>query len=482
MAAEDNFYVAIVLGSSKITAVAGRKQPDGAIRVLAYAQEPSGTFIRKGRINNVTKMKQCILNIKEKLEKSLKKSISYTYVGIGGMGMHTVGNTVSRRFAEKTVISQQMVDDMLNENKSSATPERDIFEVVPQEFKIGTQYPIDPIGIQSENVEGHYLNIVANGSIRDDIETCFRNAGFKIADTPISVLTLSDNMLSESEKRSGCVFVDMGSETTSVAVFKNNLLRHFAVIPLGSANVNRDITSLQIEDSEAESLKLQYGAAIYEGELENQNPIKLKDGRSVKFEEFAGLVEARMEEIIRNIAHQIELSKYDESQLIGGIVVTGGAANMKNIEKAFKEHTRFEKLRFVTKGGLKMQTRSNNNDFNKDGSFNTALAIIDKGEFNCCGGELGSDIPDLFGNEPVTENIKPTTPAVSSPTQPAGNEVPPTPPVPPQPEEPEEIEESEEEVEEPKKRKKGTWSKFMRKMKSFATKMVSDDDDIDPDK
>ena len=139
MAAEDNFYVAIVLGSSKITAVAGRKQPDGAIRVLAYAQEPSGTFIRKGRINNVTKMKQCILNIKEKLEKSLKKSISYTYVGIGGMGMHTVGNTVSRHFAEKTVISQELVDDMLNENKSSASQERDIFEVRSEERRVGKE-------------------------------------------------------------------------------------------------------------------------------------------------------------------------------------------------------------------------------------------------------------------------------------------------------------------------------------------------------
>ena len=480
MAGEDNFYVAIVLGSSKITAVAGRKQPDGAIRVLAYAQEPSGTFIRKGRINNVTKMKQCIINIKEKLEKSLKKSISYSYVGIGGMGMHTVGNTVSRHFPEKTVISQELVDDMLNENMSSATQERDIFEVVPQEFKVGTQFPIDPIGIQSDNVEGHYLNIVANASIREDIDTCFRNAGLKIADTPISVLTLSDNMLSESEKRSGCVFVDMGSETTSVAVFKNNLLRHFAVIPLGSANVNRDITSLQIEDSEAESLKLQFGAAIYEGDMENQNPIKLKDGRVVKFEEFAGLVEARMEEIIRNIAHQIELSKYDESQLIGGIVVTGGAANMKNIEKAFKEHTRFEKLRFVTKGGLKMQTRSNSNDFNKDGSFNTALAIIDKGEFNCCGGELGNEGPDLFGNGNATENVKVQTPTNGNTNQPTGNEAPPTPPVPPQPEP--ELPEEPQEPQRPKKTKRGTWSNFVTKVKSFATRMVSDDDDINSDK
>ena len=98
MATEDNFIVAIELGSSKVTGVAGRKQPDGAIQVLAFAQEPSTTFIRKGRINNVSKMTQCIISMREKLEQKMQKSISRVYVGIGGMGMQTVANTVARHF------------------------------------------------------------------------------------------------------------------------------------------------------------------------------------------------------------------------------------------------------------------------------------------------------------------------------------------------------------------------------------------------
>jgi cell division protein FtsA len=106
MAVADNFIVAIELGSSKVTALAGQKQPDGAIQILAYAQEPSDSFIRKGRIQNVNKMTQCISNIKEKLEKKLQKTISHVYVGIGGMGMHTVSNTVEKVFNEKTVVSK----------------------------------------------------------------------------------------------------------------------------------------------------------------------------------------------------------------------------------------------------------------------------------------------------------------------------------------------------------------------------------------
>lgn len=400
MATEDNFIVAIELGSSKVTAIAGRKQPDGAIQVLAFAQEQSASFVRKGRINNITKMTQCISGMKEKLEKKLQKSISRVYVGVGGMGMHTVGNVVVRHFSGKTTVEQDVVDSILEENLGTLTGDRVILETVPQEFKLGTQVTVEPVGIAAESIEGRYLNVLASAAVGEDIRNCFRNAGVAIAGMPITVRALADAILTEPEKRSGCVFVDMGAETTSVAVYKNNILRHLAVVPLGGANINRDIASLQIEDDEAEALKLKFGSALRgDGEAEHA-PVLLRDGRQVKFEDFSGLVEARMEEIILNINNQIALSKYDKSQLIGGIVITGGASNIKDIEKAFERYTGFEKLRFVK--NIRLQLRASGKelaDFNADGSCNAAVAIIDKAELNCCGGDLGASTPDIFLEE-----------------------------------------------------------------------------------
>ena len=393
MATEDKFIVAIELGSSKVTGIAGRKQPDGVTQILAFAQEPSTTFIRKGRINSVNKMTQCILNMKEKLEQQLQKSVSRVYVGIGGMGMHTVANTVVKHFDSKVEITQEMVDAMCDENRNTASPDRDILESVPQEYRLGTQVQTDPVGILSDGIEGHFLNIVANQSVREEIRNCFRTAGVAIADLPITVQALADAMLTEPEKRSGCVFVDMGAETTSVAVYKNNLLRHLAVIPLGGANVNRDIMSLQIEDDEAEELKLKYASAIADNSGEKRKPIVLRDGRHIDFDEFSGLVEARMEEIILNIKNQITLSKYDKGQLIGGLVITGGASHLKDIDKAFVRDTQFEKIRFVR--NIRIPLRAGEfGEFNVDGDCNSAIALLDKGEMNCCGGSLGQ--PTLF--------------------------------------------------------------------------------------
>ncbi len=384
---ENNFIAAIELGSSKVIGLVGRKQPDGAINVLAYAQEPSVAFIRKGRIFNVDKMQQCISNMKEKLEKKLQSSISQVYVGIGGMGMHSVGNNVVRHFSEKTVITQEIIDNILDTNRATSSTNREILDVQPLEYKFGTQLQLEALGVVAESIEGRFLNIVASSSLCEQVENCFRASGVAIAEKPISVKLLADAVLTEAEKRSGCVLVDMGAETTSVAVYKGNLLRHFAVLPLGGSNITRDIMSLNIDEEEAEQLKLTYGSAITEAGDKECAPITLRDGRTIPMEEFADLVEARMEEIILNIDNQIKLSKYEAGQLIGGLIITGGASKMKNIEKAFTKHTNFDKQRFVKT--LHISVRTNASDFNKDGSFNTALAILETGTINCCGGKLG---------------------------------------------------------------------------------------------
>lgn len=402
MAKEDEFIVAIELGSSKVTGLAGKKHPDGVIQVLAFHQEPSASFIRKGRIYNFDKMTQCAVNIKEKLEKRLQKSINRVYVGLGGMGMHTVGNTVVRHFTTKEKITHEIVDSINDENLGAHTPERDILDTIPQEYRIGPQTLADPVGVLAESIEGHFLNVMASSTTSEQIRKCFREARLDVADMPITVMELANAMLTEPEKRSGCVFVDMGAETTSVAIYKNNLLRHLAVIPLGGANVTKDLTSLQIEEDEAEQLKLKYGEAYTEPAENDLGTITLRDGRNARIEEIRELIEARMEEIILNIGNQISLSKFDANQLIAGLVITGGAAQMKSIEKAFNKHTGFEKMRFIP--NVRLSLRGTKEDFNRDGSYNAALALLDKPDLeNCCGGELGMAQPDFFDEKAKEE-------------------------------------------------------------------------------
>ena len=254
MAATD-FIVAIELGSSKITGIAGKKHADGSIQVLALASENSSDFIRKGVIYNLDKTAQSLTSIIKKLESTLKASIGKVYVGIGGQSLRTIRNTEVRHLEEETKISQELIDSIMDSNREVPIIDQEILEVAPQEYKVGINLLADPVGVPSDHIEGRFLNIIARSSVKQNIDKCFKQAGIEIADYIISPLALANAVLTNSEKRSGCMFIDFGADTTTVSVYKNNILRHLAVIPLGGSNITKDICSQQIEEEDAEELK-----------------------------------------------------------------------------------------------------------------------------------------------------------------------------------------------------------------------------------
>lgn len=128
--------------------------------------------------------------------------------------------------------------------------------------------------------------------------------------------------------------MDFGYGTTTVAVYKGNLLRHLAVIPLGGNNITQDLCSLQIDEDEAEGLKMKYGSAY--SDLSSEELAKnllVNNGRTIEERLLVDIVEAREEEILSNVAAQIRNSGYQD-KLLAGIVISGAASNVKNLDKA----------------------------------------------------------------------------------------------------------------------------------------------------
>jgi cell division protein FtsA len=189
-------------------------------------------------------------------------------------------------------------------------------------------------------------------------------------------------------------------------VFSKNVLRHLAVIPLGSNNITKDIASLQMEESEAEKMKLKYASAYTDNnEIDDNLKYPIDQDRQVECRKFIDIVEGRLEEIILNVREQIPNEYYDK--LLGGIILTGGGSNMKNIEKAFAIHTRIEKIRIAKFVTMSINSSS---DLIKahNGMVNTLLGLLAKGYINCAGGELKAT-NDLFSE---SENV------VSTPEKP----------------------------------------------------------------
>ena len=381
--ATTEFIAAIELGSSKITGVAGRKNSDGSMQVLAYAQEDSSTFIRKGVIFNLDKTAQSLTSIINRLEGELKNSIAKVYVGIGGQSLRTVRNVVSRDLEDEAIISEELVSAIGDENIAIPVVDMDILDVAPQEYKVGNNLQANPVGLVGSHIEGRFLNIVARASVRKNLGHCFQQAKIDIADQLIAPLVTANAVLTESERRSGCALIDLGADTTTISVYKNNILRFLTVLPLGGNSITRDITTLQMEEEEAERLKKAYGDALYEEDPEQEEATcKLDDdSRTIKVADLNNIIEARAEEIIANVWNQVQLSGFDD-KLLAGIILTGGAANLKNIEEMLRKRSKVEKIRMAKLPRNTVHAPSN--ILKKDGSQNTLFGLLFEGNQNCC--------------------------------------------------------------------------------------------------
>ena len=394
------FIVAIELGSTKITGIAGKKNLDGSITVLAVVKEDSTQCIRKGVVYNIDKTVQCLTNIITRLKTILKSDIAHVYVGVGGQSIRSVKNVIVKDLPADTIVSQEMVNELMDANRGMSYPDQEILEAATQEYKVDQQYQLDPIGIQCNRLEGNYLNILWHKTFYRNLNKCFDLAGIAIAEMYLAPMVLADSVLSEAEKRSGCVLVDLGAESTTVSVYYKNILRHLAIIPIGGNNITKDIASLQIEESDAEKMKIKYASAYTEnGDIDNNLMLPIDLDRQIENRKFIEIVEARLEEIIENVWFQVP-AEY-ANNLLGGLILTGGGSNMKNIETAFRNHTHIDKIRIAK--FVSQTINSTNEDINAhDGKMNTILGILTKGDMNCAGSEIKAD---LFSS---TTESKPT--------------------------------------------------------------------------
>ena len=399
--ATNDLIVAIELGSSKIAGAVGRKMSDGSLKVLAYANEPVAGFVRRGVVYNIDQTAQCLSNLINRLEPELGNyTIEQVYVGVGGYTLHSERNTVVRTFDEETRVSETLVDEMEEENASKQYPGYGMLLMVSQEYKIGNNLLNDPVGVNCTQVEGNYLNILTRTSVMHNLSKSFEIAKINIADTAISPLVEANALLSDSERRQGCVLVNFGADTTTVSVYKGGNLRFLSVIPLGGQSITRDLCSLNIDEEEAERLKCEYGLVA---PASSDEVITLDEGRSVGLRKIYEAIEARFEEIILNVHHQIEASGYNENQLLAGVVCCGGGIHLKGFQTFVEKKMPFAKVRLAYNTQPKVEWNAAEQPDN--GSQSVLVGLLLEGTENCCQSGFQMEIRPEDEKRVVTGNL-----------------------------------------------------------------------------
>lgn len=401
MAVEKNI-VAIELGSSSIRGILGKRRADGSLQVLDVQQEPVTDWIHKGVVYNFDKTAQAVTAIINRIQERHKVFIKKAYVAVTGQSLRTVANKATKQFDLKVAITDDIIDSLKAENTQRNYPDSEILDVLPQEYIVNGRSTVEPVGTQADRIEGLYKNVIARASLRDSLRRALYKAKIDIADECIAPIFLARYLLTDNERRSGAALVDFGADTTTVAIYEKNILRHLVVLPLGGNNITADIAAmLHLEQDEAEKLKCRYGKAFTNDATttENSTMVELSGDRTIELSKLQDIIIGRQQEILTNVWNQI---KNYSDRLLAGVVFTGRASSMEGLETAFTRLSDFDKRVMVR---LMPATNGFDTILHLDPSsitLATLVAMLRRGEQECTS-EIPTE-PELFKDEPEPEH------------------------------------------------------------------------------
>ncbi|OIP02155.1 MAG: cell division protein FtsA [Bacteroidetes bacterium CG2_30_33_31] len=334
--------VGLDIGTTKIACVVGQRNEFGKIEILGYGKAPS-IGVSRGVVSNIEKTIQSIRRAVDEAELKSEINIDHVYVGIAGQHIksHQHRGSLVRNSLDDEV-SQQDIDNLISDmHKLVMQPGEEIIHVIPQEYIVDKEVGIkDPIGMSGISLEANFHIITGQITAAKNINKCVMKSNMVVEDLILEPLASAEAVLSEEEKEAGIALVDIGGGTTDIAIFQEGIIRHTAVIPLGGNIITEDVKEgCNIIKNQAEALKVKFGSALAaenkDEEIVSIPGLRGRTPKEISLKNLANIIQARLEEIIEHVYFEIKNSGY-EKKLIGGIVLTGGGAQLKHIAQLFE--------------------------------------------------------------------------------------------------------------------------------------------------
>lgn len=336
----ERYIVAFEIGSSKIRGAVGVVDNSGVVDIVATEEEKLTDKVRYGCIQNV-EVSNALNRVVERLEAYPRvdpREITGAYVALGGRSLNIRQTDVKISLPAETEITRPLINDLMQKAAATIESDRDVVDVVPVRFTVDNKAQNNPIGSYGQEL-GARMSVVScvpqiKRMLRRVIE---ERLGIDIRGYITRPLAEAEMVLTGDERRLGCMFVDFGAETTSVAIYKGGAPVYLATLPMGSRNITMDLCSLNYTEERAEDIKISVGNALTQDAVRRRNPA---DG--IDYTEVNNYVHARADEIAANIMAQPEYAGLRDTDLPGGIVITGGGARLKGFNELLSQQSKMK--------------------------------------------------------------------------------------------------------------------------------------------
>ena len=351
---KDNIIAGLDIGSTAVRLVVGQREDMGQgekLRIIGATAVPA-QGINRGIITSIEDATSSISACLEKTERLVGVPINRVWVSINdphtkcelSRGVVAVGKSDGE-------ISEDDIERAIEAARAlSVPPNYEILHVIPIKYKVDNQEDIkDPIGMSGIRLEVETLIVQGLSSQIKNLTKAIYRTGLDIEDLVLSPLAAAEAVLNSKQKELGVALINIGSSTTSLAVYEEGELLHTAVLPIGSEHITSDVAiGLRCPLNLAERIKLEYGSAkpnqfSKKDEVDIQELAQeeeVDDGtKNVSKKYIAEIIEARVEEIFEKVDN--EFKEIERSGMLpAGVFLTGGGSRLADITQVAKDKLR----------------------------------------------------------------------------------------------------------------------------------------------
>jgi len=331
--------VGIDVGGSKVCALVGDVDDDGALRVIGVGSVPS-RGVRQGVVVNVADATAAITASIDKAERTSGYKIERAYVGISGTHIASLNSRgvvgISRR---EHGIMVEDVDRALDAAYAIAVPHnQEVLHVIPRGYIVDGQGGVrDPVGMYGYRLEVETHIVTGSSTCIQNLVKCVEEAGVEVDELVLTSLAAGNAVLTDTEREMGVVLADIGAGTTDIAVFIDGSVWHTVTLGIGGEYVTGDIAiGLRLPPDVAEQIKIEHGHARAAQVPPDERFTVAAFGDEAPYAvprwKLAEIIEARAEEILSMVYQEIKRSGYD-GLLPAGVVLCGGTAQMSGIQE-----------------------------------------------------------------------------------------------------------------------------------------------------
>ena len=319
---------AIQFGSSRICAAAAWIDADGQCEVVGIESATTNGCIHHGCVVNVEDTAVIIKSLFKKLSNRARTDINAAYCGVCSISMHSQEFRPSMLVGDATAVSDEVKEQLRQMSLEVAIPNHDIIGLYDNGYAIGDQMAI-----------GNHQLIVAESRLKQGICTAMERAQIRVAGIFANPLMLAD-ILTDEEKRQGCLMLDMGAQLTTLAIYSDGKLATLKVIPFGGNSVTNDIASNNLRMEEAEMLKTSWSDASRPKNADKDAQTQIP---TMSQAELNIIVSSRLEELAANVERQIVKAGF-KGRLTGGCVLTGGASLQRGLTTLLNKRLEIPKI------------------------------------------------------------------------------------------------------------------------------------------